>query len=336
MPLKREILFVDDEPKVLDAHRRSFWQYRDVWSTRYATSGEEALRLLEETPADVVVSDLSMPGMKGLELVATVRGDYPETQCIILTGTADLQSAVDAINRVDVFRFYMKPCASAELTQGIQDALDASAAARGASAPDDDFDIGKAALDRLPFGVFVVDPDGRALFVNAVAAELVAANDGIGLSKERNLRAARPADTEAMLLAVGNAAVAGGGDEHALFVERPSGQRPLIVLVQPFHDGAAAASGDGRVAVFVTDPDRALSVSPAVLSGLFGLTRSEGKLLAALVTSGKLEEAAEENGLTLSTARTYLKQIYSKTSTGRQGELIQMVLLSPAVIKPTA
>lgn len=323
------VLFVDDEKKILDAHRRSFRSYRDAWTIRYASSGEEALSLFDEAPADVIVSDLAMPGMKGLELVAAVKNRRPDTQCIILTGTADMQAALDAINQVDVFRFYLKPCASGELAQGIKDAL--------ASVRTPDFaaggslDIGKAALDSLPYGVFVVSPESRVLFVNVFATELV--NDGAGLSigHDRLLRAWRSVDTRALQDAV-VAVIAPGAPAHeqAMFVERDSGERPLSCVVQRFSD---ADGEDGRAAIFVTDPERTPAVSPDVLAGLFDLTASESRLLSCLVASGRLEQAAEDANLTLSTARTYLKQIFAKTGTGRQGELIQLVLLSPAVIK---
>lgn len=326
------VLFVDDEKKILDAHRRSFRAYKDAWTLRYASSGEEALALMRDAPADVVVSDLAMPGMKGLELVAAIKADNPETQCIILTGTADMQAALDAINRVDVFRFYLKPCASEALAQGIRDALASMEASR--KEQDGRLDIGKAALDSLPYGVFVVSPDGNVLFVNVFATELVKAGAGLSIGHDRTLKAWRPADTRALQDAVAAVTAPGApAHEQAMFVERESGERPLSCVVQRFSDVAVEDEEDGRAAIFVTDPERTPAVSPEVLAGLFDLTASESRLLSCLVASGRLEQAADDANLTLSTARTYLKQIFAKTGTGRQGELIQMVLLSPAVIK---
>lgn len=325
--MTHRVLFVDDEYKVLGAHKRSFRSYRDKWSLRFATSGEEALELIRQEPADVVVSDLSMPGIKGLELVAAIKAENPQTQCIILTGTADMQAAVDAINRVDVFRFYLKPCVNEDLAQGIEDALAASQPSRGQR-----LDIGTEALDSLPYGVFVVDASGRVLFVNRFATDLVAQNAGLTIGHDRILRAYRPADTQTLLNAIAlTTASDAEARERAMFVDRESGERPLSCVIQRFaSDGVEA----GRAAVFVTDPERSPTVEPDVLAGLFDLTASESRLLSYLVASGRLEQAAEEANLTLSTARTYLKQIFAKTGTGRQGELIQMVLLSPAIIKP--
>lgn len=325
-----QILFVDDEPKVLSAHRRSFRAYQDTWNVRYATSAEDALAMHAETPADVVVSDLAMPGMKGLELVAAIKEKTPNTQCIILTGTADMQAAIDAINQVDVFRFYLKPSAASDLAEGIEDALASKPAGETTAGR---LDIGKAALDSLPYGVFVVDRDAHVLFVNRFATELINGKAGLGIGHDRTLRAERPADTQTLHSGV-QAVIDDASDPvRALFVERDNGERPLSCVVQRFSDIADEDPSKQQVAVFVTDPDRALAVAPATLAGLFDLTVSESRLLASLVASGRLEQAAEDSGLTVSTARTYLKQIFAKTGTGRQGELIQLVLLSPAVIE---
>lgn len=330
--MKPSILFVDDERKILDAHRRSFHAFKDTWKIGFASSAEDALAAVQGAPADVIVSDLAMPGMKGLDLVAAVKASAPDTQCIILTGTADMNAALAAINQVDVFRFYLKPCPAEELAQGIQDALSAKAAL---SRQDENrLDIGKAALDSLPYGVFVVSAAGQVLFVNGVATELVRNGAGLTIGQDRTLKAWRPADTRALQDAIAAVTATGApAREQAMFVERDSGERPLSCVVQRFSDISDGDADLGRAAIFVTDPEHTPAVSPDVLAGLFDLTASESRLLSALVASGKLEQAADDTNLTLSTARTYLKQIFSKTGTGRQGELIQMVLLSPAVIK---
>jgi len=61
--MKSKVLFVDDEQMILDVHRRQARSFREEWDTRFALSGEIALKLLSEEPADVVVSDLQMPGI---------------------------------------------------------------------------------------------------------------------------------------------------------------------------------------------------------------------------------------------------------------------------------
>jgi len=325
--MKSKVLFVDDEQMILDVHRRQARSFREEWDTRFALSGEIALKLLSEEPADVVVSDLQMPGMKGLELVAKIKKRFPNTQCIILTGTADMQTAIDTINQGDVFRFYVKPSAFADLAAGISDAAAIASAALGESQTSN---IGRVALDSMPFAVFVVSVDAEVLFTNAIAQALVERKECLSIGHDRVLRVSRPSETLSLHLAIANVAASVPPTKgQALHFERTSGERPYYCAVQPFPEKSVVAPM--QASVYVTDPEKAPLVSPEILSGLFDLTTSESKLLVHLVASGKLEQAAEDAGLTVSTARTYLKQIFSKTDTGRQGELIQMVLLSPAI-----
>jgi DNA-binding NtrC family response regulator len=102
------ILIVDDEESVRAglAYALRGTGYR----LRSADSGETALALLREEPADIVLSDHRMPGMSGLELLEVVRNRYPDTVCIMLTGHADLEMAVEAINGGEIYRFLQKPC----------------------------------------------------------------------------------------------------------------------------------------------------------------------------------------------------------------------------------
>ncbi len=329
-----KILFVDDELNVLSAHKRSFRTYNDQWDIRYANSGEDALEAFRVEPADVVITDLAMPRMKGLELAAEIKNILPETVCIILTGTGDMQSALHAINEVDVFRYYLKPCSAEELARGITDAI-ATKIAGGDSL--EQFDIGKTALDRLPYGVFVLAANARVMFMNAFASELINARDGLVIGYDQVLRTSRPTETQALHATIRNATETKDNSmpSGAMFVERIKALRPLHCVVQNFSGTTNPEEHEPHAAIYVTDPERAPTVSALVLAGLFDLTPSESRLLAGLVGSGRLEQAAEDANLTLSTARTYLKQIFAKTGTGRQGELIQLVLLSPAVIKPT-
>lgn len=102
------VLFVDDEPNILDSIRR---QMRKSFDVVTANSGPEALALLKDTgPVALVVSDMRMPGMNGAELLARIRDQYPDTVRMILSGQADLESTISAINNGHIFRFLTKPC----------------------------------------------------------------------------------------------------------------------------------------------------------------------------------------------------------------------------------
>jgi response regulator RpfG family c-di-GMP phosphodiesterase len=115
------ILCVDDEPRVLDGLENHLAMDYDV---HLAASGLEGLRLLQsEGPFAVVVSDMRMPIMDGATFLARVRQGWPDTTRLLLTGHADLESAVAAVNKGNIFRFLHKPCPPADLLATVRDAV---------------------------------------------------------------------------------------------------------------------------------------------------------------------------------------------------------------------
>jgi len=116
-----KILLVDDEINVLNAFTRHL---RKDFDMRTALGAQEGLGFIqEEGPFAVVVSDLKMPGMDGIQFLAKVRELYPDTLRIMLTGHADLNVAIEAINSGEVFRFLVKPCSVENLKKNILDAI---------------------------------------------------------------------------------------------------------------------------------------------------------------------------------------------------------------------
>lgn len=109
------ILMVDDEPNILAAYQRHL---RNQFLVETAIGAEEALRLLrEDGPYAIVVSDLRMPGINGNQLLKQVSHEYPDCIRIMLTGNADLVSAMEAINEGRIFRFITKPCPPAVMAK---------------------------------------------------------------------------------------------------------------------------------------------------------------------------------------------------------------------------
>lgn len=118
---KERILLVDDEPNLLSSLRRQLHSHYDI-ST--AQSGQEAIRVMASEPLfPVVVSDMRMPGMDGVRFLSVVRQRFPDTVRIMLTGNADLDTAVNAVNEGAIFRFLQKPCPTDALIEVIEGAL---------------------------------------------------------------------------------------------------------------------------------------------------------------------------------------------------------------------
>jgi HD-like signal output (HDOD) protein/ActR/RegA family two-component response regulator len=102
------VLFVDDEPRILDGLRRQLRPRRESWELRFAPGGEAALAMMAERPADILVSDMRMPGMTGGQLLGRVRAQYPQATRIILSGQTD---QADLLRDVGCIHQYLqKPC----------------------------------------------------------------------------------------------------------------------------------------------------------------------------------------------------------------------------------
>lgn len=103
-----KLLFVDDDPSLLAGLQRTL---RKLYDIETALGGEEGLaRIREHGPYAVVVADMTMPGMNGVAFLEQVQTLSPQSVRLMLTGNADQQTAIDAVNRGAVFRFLTKPC----------------------------------------------------------------------------------------------------------------------------------------------------------------------------------------------------------------------------------
>jgi len=108
--LKKHVLFVDDEPKVLAGLQRMLRGLRHEWEMTFVESGAEALAHLAQAPCDVVVTDMRMPGMDGSQLLREVMCRHPGTVRIVLSGQCDRQSVLKAVG--PTHQFLTKPCDS--------------------------------------------------------------------------------------------------------------------------------------------------------------------------------------------------------------------------------
>lgn len=106
--MKNRVIFVDDQPNVLHGLKRLLYSHRDEWEMTFVESGEAALATLRERPHDVIVTDMKMPGMNGMELLAAVCQDHPHMVRIILSGQSDLEHLERSFG---LFHQYLsKPC----------------------------------------------------------------------------------------------------------------------------------------------------------------------------------------------------------------------------------
>ncbi|MFN7992491.1 MAG: response regulator [Bryobacteraceae bacterium] len=104
----KRVLFVDDEQKVLDGLKRMLYPMRNEWAMTFVSSGHDALDALSRAEYDLMITDLRMPGMNGIELLTEVVKSYPEVVRIVLSGTADQE--ITLRSTALAHQFLLKPC----------------------------------------------------------------------------------------------------------------------------------------------------------------------------------------------------------------------------------
>lgn len=114
----RRVLCVDDEANVLAGLERTLYEHFDVFTAPGGAAGLETIS--EEGPFAIVVSDMRMPEMNGATFLSKVRETTPDTVRILLTGQAELDSAISAVNEGNIFRFLCKPCPQEILLEALE------------------------------------------------------------------------------------------------------------------------------------------------------------------------------------------------------------------------
>ncbi|MDO8607262.1 MAG: response regulator [Phaeospirillum sp.] len=304
---KPEVLFVDDEQVVLDGIRRALVEMDVDWEIAFFDNPHAVLDAPQAMSCKVIVTDLRMPDMNGLELLERLRAKGMEAEAIILTGTGDMASALEAINNLRVFRYYTKPYPSSRLVEGIADAI----RQREGTA------VQTVVADRLSSAVLALDAAKRIGFMNKEGAKLVAAGAVLFADAAGRCRASTPQQTAMLHRSIDK--VLTEGEPTVLAMMDAAGERQYSILVDRDDNGRADS-----VLLFVQDIHRYPIPSVDNLRRLFDFSGSEAKLAHELAAGFDLKEAAKRVGISVQTARTYLKILFGKTRTKRQAELVRL------------
>ncbi len=116
-----QLLIIDDEEEILKALRRQFRREYDVY---VAVNAQEGLRIIKEAPIQVIITDQRMPGMTGVQFLARAKEELPDATRLLLTGYADIQAVIAAINEGNVFRYITKPWNTQELATIVREAFE--------------------------------------------------------------------------------------------------------------------------------------------------------------------------------------------------------------------
>lgn len=111
--MRKRLLFVDDEPLVLQGLRRALHSMREEWEMKFVTSGAEALEALSREPYDAVITDMRMPGMDGAQLLEEVKRRHPEVVRVVLSGQSSREAVLRSVS--PTHQYLSKPCDPQEL-----------------------------------------------------------------------------------------------------------------------------------------------------------------------------------------------------------------------------
>ena len=311
------VVFIDDEVEILNGIRRLLLETEVDWEMLFFSDPLEAAADSRTLTSDVVVSDLLMPGMNGLDLMRTLRAKGMTAAIIILSGTGDMGAALEAINELKVFRFYIKPCPQQRLMDGITEAITLRRTSM-------------AAADLLPFAVIALDHDKRVTFMNKEGAHMVSQGTVIAFDGGGRCRTASVAETAALHHAIDT--VGKTGETVVMGVNAERGETRYSLLIEP----APSDSGNSAVFLFIMDPKKRRPPSLEALKQLFDFSNSEAKLAYGLAQGLDVKEVAESMDVTVQTARTYLKNLFDKTATNRQAELVRTLITAVPQVRSGA
>lgn len=181
----------------------------------------------------------------------------------------------------------------------------------------------EVALEGADIGILLLDPQRRPFHANAVGERILRAKDGLDWTPAGPV-AARESDTKRLRVCVGSAT------GEPCLLPRPSGKRPLAVRALPIDGGTRSQrymhAAAGCVAVYIRDPDHQVDRQVTAVAAAFGLTPREATIVSRLAGGMSIAAAALDLEISPGNARVHLKNIFHKTDTHSQAELVRLML----------
>ncbi len=306
------ILYAEDEPQLL----------RDIsdelqgagYRVAEARDGAELLARLEEVTPDLLLCDIMMPGVDGYEVLARFRRDYPHLAHVplVFMSALSMNEAVVRGKRAGADDYLTKPIDFDLLLSTIEARLRQSRQSRTGIRTL--AGLGQHLFDTLAVGVVLCAPDGRISHANPVARRLLR-DHGQGL---RDLLA-EP------VRRLGACAEAGSENSLSVLLDESSGLMSQIhACPSDPHTGAGA-----MVIVFLAGPEARPVLSADALKEMFDLTATEARVTHLLALGLRPEDIAREMGVAPTTIAFHLRNVFAKTDTHRQAELVALVLSLP-------
>lgn len=339
------ILVIEDE----DALRRDIVEELQEAGYRAieAADGEAALGLLAGATPDLVLCDISMPGLDGYGVLESLREMPPElatTPFVFLTALSEPQKVVEGkllgaddylVKPVDYDLMLATIAARLRQVERIREHHDDELAGLRRALAGLSGKGAQQVLDLVALGVVLLDGSGRLLYANSAARDLAAAGDCIRIQAEGVIpldqasgRALHHARSETL-----EAARAGEDKVVGLQLHRVTGEGSLSSLACALPARNDDPADAPALALFLAAPERRGRAPETLLMELFGLTPTEARVAGALAKGARPADVAEELGVSQTTVAFHMRNLFQKTGTNRQADLVALILAGPMMIK---
>ncbi|MFY0990526.1 response regulator [Halomonas sp. C05BenzN] len=306
-----------------------------------AADGEETLQQIHAVAPDLILCDITMPGPNGYEVLAEIRQHRPDladTPFVFLTALSDPREVVDG-KRLGADDYLVKPIDFDLLLATIEARLRQVRRMRDKStrevrelrqamsrlrqeASNQAFEGVTRALDLVAPGMLLLTHRGEVLFANRAARAQATESNGLRLGE--TLAATRPGQAQRLrhVLSAVTANRATDDEIECLRLPRQGERRDLLIMACPLNPSPQ----EPAAVVLISDPEQRSRVPQRVLARLFGLTPTEARIALALAEGRRTEEIATQLGISPTTVAFHLRNLFQKTDTHRQAELIALVL----------
>jgi len=239
-------------------------------------------------------------------------------------GCLDAKKCLEAVGSVDLENVYLR-----EITNLVDDYAD--------NRPFYLLMAGFEVFDLLNIGLGVTDIKGRLLLANRTAEQILNARDGLALNARGVIRSSEGYLLSEHIERTLNAVPTEASDVNpvALAIPRPSGKRPLTVLLRSARTTSAQPESAGTALLFILDPEISLEIAENELHELYGFTSAEARLANLLMEGLSLAECCNRLGVRRATACTHLRQLFKKTGVRRQSELVSVLFKSIGLVRTT-
>lgn len=317
------------------------------YRTLAACSGDEALDLLASASPDLLLCDITMPGLDGYGVLRAIRSMRPQLSTVpfvFLTAMSEpyevikgkLQGADDyLVKPVDYDLMLATIAARLHQVDRIRHQHDSEMTTLREAFVGISNTGAEAALNLIAIGAVLLDETAKPVHSNRAAERMVANSDIIELDQDGFL-SSDPLSNRDLKRAIGNAVeMAKNGKENVVGINlQQSGEACAIsVLVCALPQSGKAGNTYPHVALFLSTRDRERQIPEALLMEIFDLTPTEARVAGSLARGNRAADVAKELGVTQTTLSFHLRNLFQKTGTNRQADLIALILAGPMMIR---